>query len=165
MDDTRIRSIVFTTKKATDGMKPKKKRIRKRKVTGEPELDKQLSILDNVTNGEDTHISQEINQKISGYRSQDKCSNHKTTLIMYNEVIDKLSSCGLLCTYCNKTVKLSYEMVRDPQQWTLDRIDNDNGHSNSNTVISCLSCNIKRKRINKKIFEESQNIVVLKIDK
>lgn len=165
MDDIGIRSVIFTTKKATDGMKPKKKRIRKRKVSGEPELCKQLSILDDVTNGDELNISQEIVQKISGYKSQDKRSNHIITLIVYNEVIDKLTSCGLLCTYCNKTVKISYEMVRDPQQWTLDRIDNDMGHSNLNTVISCLSCNIKRKRINKKIFEETQNIIVLKMDK
>ena len=164
MDDIGIRSVIFTTKKATDGMKPKKKRIRKRKVSGEPEIDKQLLLLDGLMDDTQSHISREITQKISGYKAQDKCSQHNTILISYNEVINKLSSCELLCSYCNKIVKLSYEMVRDPHQWTLDRVDNDMGHSDSNTVISCLSCNIKRKRINKKIFEESQNIIVLKLN-
>ena len=36
-------------------------------------------------------------------------------------------------------------MVRDEQQWTLDRIDNDKCHSDENTVISCLKCNLQRR--------------------
>lgn len=158
------RHIIFTTKKAKDGMKEKKKRIRKRLVSGEPEVEKQLLLLDDVVNGKCPHISKEIINKISGYKSQDKVSNHTIKLIDYDEVLEKLSLCDMLCSYCKKIVKVSYEMVRDPRQWTLDRIDNDTGHSNINTVISCLSCNIKRKRIDKKIFEDSQNINVVKFD-
>ena len=158
------RHIIFTTKKAKDGMKEKKKRIRKRLVSGEPDVEKQLLLLDDVINDKCSHISKEIINKISGYKSQDKVSNHNISLIEYDEVVEKLSLCDMLCSYCNKLVKISYEMVRDPRQWTLDRIDNDIGHSNNNTVIACLSCNIKRKRIDKKIFEESQNITVVKCD-
>lgn len=158
------RHIIFTTKKAKDGMKDKKKRVRKRLVSGEPDLDKQLSLLNDVMSEKHSHISKEIINKISGYKSQDKVSNHDTTLIQYDEVLEKLLESGITCIYCKKIVKISYEMVRDPRQWTLDRIDNDIGHSNFNTVISCLSCNIKRKRIDKQIFEESQNITVVKHD-
>ena len=158
------RQVIFTTKKAKDGMKEKKKRIRKRLVSGEPDVEKQLLLLDDVINDKCSHISKEIINKISGYKSQDKVSNHNISLIEYDEVVEKLSLCHMLCNYCNKIVKISYEMVRDPRQWTLDRIDNDIGHSNNNTVIACLSCNIKRKRIDKKIFEESQNITVVKCD-
>ena len=28
-------------------------------------------------------------------------------------------------------------------QWTLDRIDNNIGHSKENVVICCLKCNLK----------------------
>ena len=35
------------------------------------------------------------------------------------------------CKYCRESVFLLYKEVRDPKQWTLDRIDNNFGHNNS----------------------------------
>jgi hypothetical protein len=45
-------------------------------------------------------------------------------------------------------------------QWTLDRIDNNFGHNIGNLVISCLKCNLKRRRINKNSFMITKNMVV-----
>lgn len=105
-----------------------------------------------------------LEQKISGYKSQDikKKVYDKDTLITVPEVINKLLSCTLKCEYCKKTLKVLYRMVRDPLQWTLDRINNDLSHNVCNTVISCLSCNLKRRTTNKEKFIFSQNIKIVK---
>ena len=47
---------------------------------------------------------------------------------------------------------LIYENVRQMNQWTLDRIDNNFGHNKNNLVISCLECNLKRRNIDKDKF-------------
>lgn len=107
-----------------------------------------------------------LEQKIYGYKNQDikKQVYNKDTLITIPEVIDKLLTCTLKCVYCKKTLKVLYRMVRDPLQWTLDRINNDLSHNVSNTVISCLSCNLKRRTTNKEKFIFSQNIKIVKSD-
>ena len=38
-----------------------------------------------------------------------------------------------------------YEYVREPKQWTLERMNNSFGHNRDNVVIACLSCNIRRR--------------------
>lgn len=45
-------------------------------------------------------------------------------------------------------------------QWSLDRIDNDIGHDFGNLVISCLKCNLKRRRINKNSFMFTRNMII-----
>ena len=45
-------------------------------------------------------------------------------------------------------------------QWTLDRIDNELGHNIGNLVISCLKCNLKRRRINKNSFMMTKNMTI-----
>ena len=58
-----------------------------------------------------------------------------------------------------------YKKVRDKYQWTLDRIDNDKNHSNNNTVISCLSCNLARRRRSKEAYEFHWKTKIVKVDK
>ena len=55
-----------------------------------------------------------------------------------------------------------YENKREPLQWTLDRIDNDIGHSNDNTVICCLKCNLDRRCINDKKFKFTKQMRLIK---
>ena len=47
------------------------------------------------------------------------------------------------------------------KQWTLDRIDNDQGHTYDNVVIACLECNLQRRRTNsdKFLFTKQMKIV------
>ena len=57
---------------------------------------------------------------------------------------------------------LIYENVREPRQWTLDRIDNSIGHNTENVVISCLSCNLKRRTMDDKKFKFSKQMKIIK---
>lgn len=95
----------------------------------------------------DKLLKREIEKKIAGYKGQDidKKIYDETLLITFDDVIEKLVSSKLLCFYCKRDVLLLYKNVRDPKQWTLDRIDNDKCHSNENTIISCLKCNLQRR--------------------
>ena len=105
----------------------------------------QLQLLTNVDFT--TIIFQEVNKKIAGYKSQDikKKIYDETKIINLNEVMYKLSNCQLKCYYCIRQMKILYKMARDSQQWTIDRIDNSQGHNTDNIVLCCLECNLKRR--------------------
>ena len=100
-------------------------------------------------------ILQQINQKIAGYKAQDiaKSIYDPGHFITVDRVIELLQDSELQCHYCKKDIKVLYEVVRDPLQWTLDRIDNDYGHNDGNLFISCLSCNLRRKTIDHGRYE------------
>ena len=119
----------------------------------------QLHIIRNILSGGDTNthriILQQINQKIAGYKAQDiaKSIYNPDQFISLKSVIQLLLESDLQCHYCKKDIKVLYEVVRDPLQWTLDRIDNDYGHNDGNLFISCLSCNLRRKTIYHERYE------------
>ncbi len=107
-------------------------------------------------------IKKNLMTKKSSYRSQDIKKNRLTEeFITYEELVEKLVISKLQCSYCKDTVLLVYENKRDNKQWTLDRINNDIGHSSKNTVISCLKCNLqKRKRDDEKFrFTKQMNLI------
>ena len=113
---------------------------------------------------DDVKCLKAIGRKIIGYKYQDNKKNiHDTnTIISLQEAKQKLIDSDLKCTYCTKDVKVIYRIVRDPLQWTLDRIDNKKNHSSANTLIACLHCNLKRRNINKEKFEFAQNMIIVK---
>ena len=100
-------------------------------------------------------ILQQLSQKLSGYKSQDMVKNLYvlSQFITRERVIELLIESNLKCHYCKKDIKVLYETVRDPLQWTLDRIDNDYGHNSGNLLIACLSCNLRRKTIYHERYE------------
>ena len=92
-------------------------------------------------------ILQQLKYKIGGYMNQDKlkqklCLEKFVTL---QDVIQLLKLSQRNCYYCKEETQLLYENVREPKQWTLERLNNDFGHNNDNVVIACLSCNLRRK--------------------
>lgn len=109
------------------------------------EFDKQYELL--LSNELPDIINKEIERKIAGYKQQDikKQVYDEHHIIGFQQVIQKLSECNLKCYYCFQNMKLLYKIVRDSQQWTLDRIDNSLGHIYSNIVVCCLECNLKRR--------------------
>lgn len=108
----------------------------------------------------------EIKTKINGYRQQDleKEIYIEHSLITLEEVIEKLLSSKLKCEYCKCDMKMFYKNQREPKQWTLDRINNNVGHSNINTVVSCLKCNLERRRRNMKDFKFTKQLIIKKND-
>jgi len=108
-------------------------------------------------------IMQQINQKIYGYGSQDlKKGKYVESLIVdSNDVLKLLFECKNRCYYCKESVQVLYQHVREPKQWTLDRIDNSLGHNKTNVLIACLNCNLRRKTMHTEryVFTKQLNIV------
>jgi hypothetical protein len=108
----------------------------------------------------------QIERKLNSYKHQDieKEMYDSNKLIKFGETIEKLIECELLCFYCKREMYILYEYVRENNQWTLDRIDNDIGHHCDNVIISCLECNLKRRRQNKDKFNFTKNLKINKSD-
>ena len=105
-----------------------------------------------------------INKKINGYKSQDvkKQILDKVNFIDFDKLIEKLVISKLRCYYCRQHTYLVYENKREPKQWTLDRLDNNLGHSNLNTVICCLKCNLERRCANDENFKFGKQLRLIK---
>ena len=84
-----------------------------------------------------------------------------TEFIDISFVISKLIECPT-CYYCKDNVQLIYEFVREPKQWTLDRIDNSHGHNRNNVEISCLRCNLRRRIMHHERFVFTKQLVIKK---
>jgi hypothetical protein len=106
----------------------------------------------------------EIDKKIQGYKQQDvkRKLDEKTLLITSEEIIEKLVISKLKCFYCKHDIFVLYKNVRDQEQWTLDRKDNEEGHSNENTLISCLKCNLQRRVMDVDKFTFTKHLKITK---
>lgn len=108
-------------------------------------------------------ILQSIQKKRSAYKQQDKKADKITgVLITMDEVILKLTESNLHCYYCQDALYLLYQFEREPKQWTLDRIDNNLGHTNQNVVICCLQCNLKRRTRSHNAFLFTKQTKIMK---
>ena len=105
-----------------------------------------------------------LNTKINSYKQQDIKRNlyNKNTLIILEDLVEKLLLSKLKCYYCKNDLYLFYLNVREKHQWTLDRIDNNKNHSNENTIIACLECNLKRRVQNKDAFLFTKQLKIKK---
>lgn len=107
----------------------------------------------------------QLSQKLSGYKSQDmeKKKYSEKEFIQLHQLFNLLKESKMECCYCHEPINMLYEHVREPKQWSLDRIDNDKGHNHDNVCISCLSCNLKRKTIHYPRFFQSKHMVFVKV--
>lgn len=119
---------------------------------------------DNDTNDSKALLIKELTSKRNGYKQQDvkKKMYESSSFITMEQLQTKLIDELLTCVFCNTQVKLLYDKVRDDAQWTLDRIDNDLGHSDANTRIACLKCNLQRRRLDYDKFHWTKNLVITK---
>uniref|UniRef100_A0A6C0LCZ7 Uncharacterized protein n=1 Tax=viral metagenome TaxID=1070528 RepID=A0A6C0LCZ7_9ZZZZ len=106
----------------------------------------------------------EIEKKRQSYKQQDICKKRfsEPDFIDFMRIVTKLYESKLTCDYCNTLVYIMYEYARESNQWTLDRLNNDIGHNNSNVIISCLQCNLKRRRTNKDAFLFTKKMQLIK---
>lgn len=88
-----------------------------------------------------------LSDKLRGYRVQDiqKGLYSDSEFIQLQQALELLLRSNMMCYYCKEPVKIIYDEVRDPKQWTLERISNDIGHNYGNVEIACLSCNLRRR--------------------
>ena len=111
---------------------------------------------------EKKYILDELKIKLNSYKQQDKKKyNESNNLITLDNIIEKLVCSKLKCYYCMNDVNILYKDLKQKNQWTLDRIDNDIGHNTDNVVISCLKCNLDRgtKDINKFNFTKKLKLI------
>jgi hypothetical protein len=105
----------------------------------------------------------ELNHKIQGYKGQDLKKEIQVQVITMEDVLSKLVGSQSTCGYCSKPVYVLYKNVRDPMQWTLDRIDNALGHTCENTCIACLKCNLQRRVMNADKFSFTKKLKIEKV--
>ena len=167
----------YHIKKLTQEKKTDKKRVEIEKLNLTEEyftFEKQLEIINNMNMNmnnlnkeEDKNaskiMSKQIEKKISSYKQQDidkKVLNNEK-IINLKCIIDKLIETEIKCYYCKSKMFVLYENVREPKQWTVDRINNDLGHNIDNYVLACLDCNLKRrcKSADKFLFTKQLNII------
>ena len=106
----------------------------------------------------------DIEKKRRGYATQDKkweiySEAHFAPL---EEVVRLLEKSEMKCAYC-ENIMLSEYTARHPNQWTLDRIDNDYGHNTGNVLACCLKCNLQRRSRDSKKFAFTKQLKVHKL--
>lgn len=109
-------------------------------------------------------IKQQIETKLKGYRHQDLAHNRDSETPSLDFVVSLFQGRNLKCHYCNQLTFLLYKYVRDMAQWTLDRIDNSQGHIPSNVVLACLACNLHKKHLSQESFLFTKNLCVSKTE-
>ena len=109
---------------------------------------------------------QQINRKIHGYKSQDKEKElyNEVEFIQLNSIIKLFNDCQCKCFYCNQCVYILYKHVREPKQWTLERINNEIGHNEGNVKIACLECNLRRRTMYHERFVFTKQLQIIKKD-
>ena len=169
-----LKKVLITGKRNEESMKKEKGvRVESKKwsnLENFKEMDKykQIELLNRLYLGENYEgkkfVEKEINRKVNGYKNQDvkKKVYNKEKIITYEEVIEKLVISKLRCYYCRKDCLLMYENIREMNQWTLDRINNDIGHFKENVVICCLKCNLKKGTKNDEHFKFAKQMKIIK---
>ncbi len=112
-------------------------------------------------------VVQQMERKIYGYKQQDVLKNHFNSekFITLNNLVDSLIEKDCKCFYCKTDMYVLYDMVRENNQWTVDRVDNDLGHNNDNYVLACLGCNLKRRCRTKEKFLFTKELKIIKREK
>lgn len=107
----------------------------------------------------------ELKRKRNGYKAQDVRRDlyREEEFISIDSILEHLVVSRLRCAYCHENVEVAYTQVRSPTQWTLDRIDNHAGHSKTNTVVSCLQCNLRRGTLDYEKFKFTKDLQIVKV--
>ena len=147
---------------------PKPKQTTKRVITHtdrwqtltDQQDDKLSQWMDGSNKEDDSRIvHRQILNKIAGYKSQDQ---HKhlydpKKFVTFPDVLSLLNS-NMACYYCKDHVLVLYDYVREPRQWTLERLNNDQGHNRDNVAVACLQCNLRRRTMLSSKYLQTQEM-------
>jgi|UniRef100_A0A6C0IPT9 5-methylcytosine-specific restriction endonuclease McrA len=166
------KKILITGKRNIDSFSNKKKKRLESEKWQNKELlldnKKQINILNKLYLNEKyqgcDNVKSAIVKKIKGYENQDIKKNklNQRKLIKYEDLLEILVISKLKCYYCKCDCLLMYDNVREKKQWTLDRLNNDEGHNRDNVVVSCLECNVKKGTIDDKKFRFAKQMRIIK---
>ena len=167
----------YQMKKLIDNKKEEKK---KRVVTEKWNFDivsidhsKQKEIITEILNNNNSYfdnisktLCQEINKKMSSYKQQDiiKKRLDLEKFLTFESIINKMTECQLKCRYCNAEMFVLYDITREQKQWSVDRVDNNQGHNIDNYHLACLECNLKRRRRTDDKFLFTKQLKLIKQD-
>lgn len=114
----------------------------------------------------ETVVRRELAYKLAGYKQQDvkKEKHDGEKFITFDELVELLVVSQMRCKYCMKKLFILYEKQREKVQWTLDRIDNDQGHNKDNVIVACLDCNLRRRRLDADKFKFTKQMNLVKIE-
>jgi hypothetical protein len=137
---------------------------KKKYVVDVDQLDILKKIRDNIESNDD--FNSELKKKYNAYKNQDKHKNKfdETKHITYLQMINKLYESQLKCYYCNCELLILFNKKREGSQWTLERLDNNIGHYESNTCIACLKCNLKRRTDSHEYFKQGKQLTLIKLE-
>jgi hypothetical protein len=110
--------------------------------------------------------SSTISTKIAGYKQQDilKKRFNESEFVDVNYVTSLLEECEFKCFYCKQNVLIDYDLFREMRQWSLDRKNNDLGHNRGNVIVSCLECNLQRRKRNMDSFQFTKQLTIQQQD-
>lgn len=135
------------------------------------DYDNQIKMIKNILNNNYNHVDkvskiavQQIHKKIYGYKQQDiiKKLFNADEFITFESIVDKMCQCDLKCYYCSSNMNVLYDISREMNQWTVDRINNDLGHNLTNYYLACLDCNLKRRRRSDEKFLFTKKLKIVK---
>jgi len=139
----------------------------------ELEYDNQLKLLStfdpaNLKDKIHQIIYSQIKTKIRSYKEQDLKKNKydPCNFLTIGYILYKFKESKMICFYCNEPTKILYEYVREPKQWTVERLNNEFGHNCDNIEIACLSCNLRRRTMHFERYLTTKQICegIVKID-
>jgi len=106
-----------------------------------------------------------LKTKQSGYRQQDTLKEFydPDKFIQISDIVALLIESNLSCFYCRKWATIFYQNVRDPRQWSLERLSNAEGHNRDNVVIACLECNMRRRTMYYERYVATKQLKVNKL--
>jgi hypothetical protein len=104
-------------------------------------------------------VHRQLLNKIAGYKSQDQHKNlfDPENFVTFQDVLTLLNS-NMTCYYCKDPVLVLYDFVREPRQWTLERLNNNVGHNRDNVVLACLQCNLRRRTMLSSKYVQTQEM-------
>lgn len=84
-----------------------------------------------------------VEAKLSGHRDYDM--KHKMEFNMgYEDVLKRFKAQGGMCCRCGIDLKTKNYAKNDPQQFSIDRVNEELGHTKGNVVLTCWGCNRMR---------------------